>query len=143
MILPNIRINLTAPIEILGMNCLERNRYITEFMNNHFLGRSYYCPALGCNVVVTKKSIHETATHASKSVASTIAVINLPKIISSATFVKTDKPKIGTQRNRFKAVRMYTLEASISTFGIIKLTIAKTRTRIRVEYCITAKRKEY
>lgn len=135
-----VELCLLTPIDIMGMSKKQRQEYIESVMQSDYLGKQFFCPALGVYLHVTKRGIHETAQHASKSIESTIASLNLPQVIEYAQFVESYTPKIGTQTKKFKAKRTYELTTYLGQLKI-KLIVIKTTKAVRVEYCVTAKKR--
>lgn len=99
------------------------------------------CNAKGIKkVVVVKKSISETAQHASKSKASTRAALRLPEALKKAHFVCSQKIH-GHQQRSMKIKDVKICKSKLAGIGIVKLTIGK-REKDYVHYCITAYKKK-
>lgn len=134
-----VELCLLTPIDIMGMSIDERRKYIVESMRTEYLGNQYFCPALGCDIYVTPNSIKETSAHASKSFESTIASLNLPKVIELAQSVSVSEPHSNTQKRTFKAKEVYVLKSFLGHLTA-KLVVVKTSKGAKLEYCVTAKR---
>lgn len=132
-------LNILSPIDFGAMPIAKRRLFIEEYMTENFLGQSFYCPALERKVKVTKNSIKETATHASKRVESIYMVINLPQVIEKVCFTYGRSPKSGMQTKKFKAIKTHILFSFFSpTSPLAKVTIVEKANNYYVEYCVTA-----
>lgn len=81
-------------------------------------------------------SIVEIAHHASKSKASTIAALNLRKILTKASFYKMRLPKNNKQTKTFHFIFMYELHGNTS-YGTSKIMIGVRENAKFLQYCIT------
>ena len=112
-----------------------------EFLKTYLKGYAHVAmvsPSLG-KVVLTKDGIEETAHHASKSVKSTMAAMQLRNVVETAVWDgETDTPKDGKQTKRFHFKEMYFLYTSLPFIGKVKLTIGRKGNNLYIEYCCTA-----
>lgn len=135
----NTSFNILSPKNFEAMSVDERREFIENYMTSHFLGKSFYCPALGKQVRITMNSIKETASHASKKVESVHMTLNLPYVIENACLVYKSDPKSGVQTKKFKAIKTLVLFTLFSIGSpVAKLTIVEKANNYYVEYCITA-----
>lgn len=115
----------------------ERRRFLKQHLSKH-TNNSYYCRALDCYVLVTDKSIEETAYQAAVSKNATKLALRLPEVIKEATILDLHlPPKPGRQTKRMKFVRIGNLLASIPRIGKAKLTIGYLVNGNCIEYAIT------
>ena len=111
-----------------------------KFLKNHlapFIGKSIYCPALGVNVDILSKSIEETAQNAALSKESTIAALNLDKIIENAVFEKMDIPRSNKQKKNFDYIFIYKMKAILKSIGTVSLIIGIRETKNFLHYSVT------
>lgn len=128
-----VNINIKVPDTIA-----ERRDFLKNKLQK-FRGKKYKCPALSnADVFVTANSIKETVAHASKSKKSTICALHLDKIVKNASFIRSVKPKSGTQTKKFKFIQLMILETEIERLGKTKLTVGVQKEGRLVQYCITA-----
>lgn len=115
----------------------ERRRFL-KLKLAHCVNRKYYCRALDCYILVTDKSIEETAYQASISRNATKLALRLPDVIKEAAILDLHlPPKPGRQTKRMKFVRLGNLLASIPRVGKAKLTIGYLINGDCIEYAIT------
>lgn len=115
----------------------ERRRFIKVQLAN-CVGRKYYSRALDCYVLVTDKSVEETAYQAAITKKATKLALRLPEVIKEATILDLHlPPKPGRQTKRMKFVRIGNLLASIPRVGKAKLTIGYLINGDCIEYAIT------
>lgn len=114
----------------------ERKRFLQSRFAA-FVGKDFPCPALGGRVKVIKKSVNETAFHASKSRRSTICALMLPAIVKSVDLVETKTPKGGRQTKEFFFKKLHVLEVHVKYYGTARLTVGERSAGNFVEYCIT------
>lgn len=83
-------------------------------------------------------SIVETSEHAAKSYLSTLAVLQLDSILIGAKKVSSQKPKKGN-KNQKPFERILVMEHELVGIGTVKMTVGvRRKTRVKVQYCITA-----
>lgn len=111
-----------------------------KFLKKHlaeYIGESVYCPALGVNVDILSKSVEETAQNAALSKESTIAALNLKKIIQNAVFEKMDIPKSNKQKKNFSYIFVYKLKTILKSIGIVSLVVGVRDMDRFLHYSIT------
>lgn len=115
----------------------ERRRFLKQQLA-HCVGKKYYCRALDCYVLVTDKSIEETAYQAAITTKATKLALRLPEVIREAVILDLHlPPKPGRQTKRMKFIRIGNLLASIPRIGKAKLTIGYLINGDCIEYAIT------
>ncbi len=83
-------------------------------------------------------SIQETAAHAAKTYLSTLAVLQLDSILSTAKKISTVKPKAGNKKQE-KFTSIIVMEAKFVGIGKVKLTVGiKRSNKEKIQYCITS-----
>ena len=103
------------------------------------IGTSVPCPAFqGKKVEFLFDSIDETATHAAKQYASTLAALRIVEALQKAKFVKTDKPHSHKQR-KMGFEKIYELSAYLKSIGNVKIIVGEKRNSRIIHYCITKK----
>lgn len=132
-------LNLLSPIDFNRMTIDKRRTFISGYVRDNFMGKSFFCPALNKKVRVTAQSVKETAAHAAKSPLSVIMAINMPKVIENVRYVFSSDPKQGTQTKRFFARKTLVLMDQTSLGCFAKLTVVERGNQYYVEYCVTAK----
>lgn len=111
-----------------------------KFLKKHlakYIGKNVYCPALGVNVDILSKSVEETAQNAALSKESTIAALNLEKIIQNAVFEKMDIPKSNKQIKNFDYIFIYKMKAILKSIGTVSLVVGIRQTKNFLHYSIT------
>lgn len=111
-----------------------------KFLKKHlaeYIGESVYCPALGVNVDILSKSVEETAQNAALSKESTIAALNLKKIIQNAVFEKMDIPKSNKQKKNFSYIFVYKLKTILKSIGTVSLVVGVRDMDRFLHYSIT------
>ena len=89
-----------------------------------YQGNKYYCNSLGVYVLVTRKSIDETAYNARFNRKAALLACNLPYIIQHAKIQKLNLPtKSLKQSQRMRIQTIAILTCNVSKIGIAKLVI--------------------
>jgi len=90
-------------------------------------------------VAFVPKSIHEIASHASKSITSTVMALNCVDLVQKAVVVQEGCiPHSKSERQRFHFKEMKILAAKLRNYGIAKITVGKQSLGKHLVYCITA-----
>jgi len=90
-------------------------------------------------VAFVPKSVHEIASHASKSVVSTIMALNSVDLVKKAVVVQEGcVPHSKSERQRFHFKEMKILAAKLKDYGCAKITVGKQSLGKHLVYCITA-----
>lgn len=114
----------------------DRRKFLKKYLAK-YIGKSVYCPALGVNVDILSKSVEETAQNAALSKESTIAALNLEKIIQNAVFEKMDIPKSNKQIKNFSYIFVYKLKAILKSIGTVSLVVGVRDMDRFLHYSIT------
>ena len=103
------------------------------------IGTSVPCAAFAPKQVkIVFASIDETATHAAKRYDSTCAVLQLKRLLSSASLVKTTAPHSNKQK-KMGFVKVHELSALGGKFGEVKIIVGERKNTHIVQYCLTKK----
>ena len=116
----------------------ERRSLIIEQLSK-YENKYFPCKALGKNVkvLVTEKSVTETAWQAAVSKNATKLALQLPEVISRASVIELDLPiKEGRQKD-MHFVSLANLLSVITRVGKAKLTVGYTMKGKWIEYAIT------
>ena len=116
----------------------ERRSLIIEQLSK-YENKYFPCKALGKNVkvLVTEKSVTETAWQAAVSKNATKLALQLPEVISKASVIELDLPiKEGRQKD-MHFVSLANLLSVITRVGKAKLTVGYTMKGKWIEYAIT------
>lgn len=84
----------------------ERRLFLNKQLK-HFIGKSVLCPALGVTVEFTRASYNETIRNAAISKNSTIAALNVLRLIKNARFVKMDMPLSNKKTPMIEVIHSY------------------------------------
>lgn len=117
---------------------IEARREFLKKELSKFQGKKFRCPCLGgVPVKIIGDSVVEIAEHASKSLASTKAALQLPKLINEARFFKMYLPKNNrSQKKIFKFIFIYELHCPKEK-GFTKIMVGVRETGNFLQYCIT------
>lgn len=97
-----------------------------------------YNHSLKADINIRNISITETSSKAAKSYLSTLAVLQLDVILMAAKKVRTVKPKAGVE-NQKTFREMILMECELVSIGRVKLTVGvHKKSRVNIQYCITA-----
>lgn len=120
-------------------NRWDRHRLLFFQELKPYQGKQFYCKALGCSVKVTRKSIAETAYHASRSIVSTKLALRLPYIIQNAKILQPYLPtKQGQKQTKVMFFQhLISLTCGIRGLGTALLMVGKRKNGDVYEYCIT------
>ena len=103
-----------------------------------YQGEKLYCPSLRAHVLITGNSVAETSYHASHSVNSTVAALNLKQILKNARLLKTTPAKDNGRQKSMDIKQQKILFCPLSGFGIAKITVGEMNKGGMVHYCITS-----
>ena len=116
----------------------ERRKFLKNELSQ-YKDKAFYCKALDCNVLVTEKSVIETAFYAASNIISTKLALRLPEIIQKASILSLHlPPKLGRQTKVMKFTEIANLTCEVKRIGVAKLTIGYTIKWECIEYAITA-----
>lgn len=124
--------------DAFGLMTVNTRRMYLEAMLHNLVGFEVQSQDFGL-VKITRKSVHEIAVHASKSAKSSVAAMNVVKVIENA---KDDgceyQPHSRKQREEFRFQTVYLLYVRMQRLGLVKLTIGRRKSGVMIEYCCTA-----
>lgn len=103
-----------------------------------YQGKMLYCPALKSHVWITGNSVAETSFHASHSINSTVAALNLKLILKNARFLKNAPAKDNGRQRSMDIKLQKILFCPLKDFGIAKITVGEMNKEGLVHYCITS-----
>lgn len=103
-----------------------------------YQGKMLYCPALRSHVLVNGNSVSETKFHASSSINSTVAALNLKLILKNARFLKTAPSKDNGRQKDMDIKHQNILFCPLKDFGIAKITIGEMSKGGMLHYCISS-----
>lgn len=96
-------------------------------------------PALDDFIYIKYESLEETPNHAAIKYKSTLAVLQLDRVLATAKPVGKPVPANPKKKNQEKFVKLQIMETTLPDIGKIKLTVGiRRRTNDYVQYCITA-----
>ena len=113
---------------------------IEEFVKTElkqYQGKSFYCKALGVNVLIISKSIKETAYNCRISRQAANLALSLPYIIKNAKILELHLPIQSNTQKSFYFTEIATLMCNVKYKGIAKLTIGYRKNGKTLEYAIT------
>ena len=117
---------------------VQERRILIKQQLEQYKDKSFACKALGCRVIVTDKSITETAYQGAISKQATKLALCLPQVIQTAEILELHlPPKIGRQTKVMKFVEIANLLAHIPRVGKAKLTVGFIDKGDCIEYAIT------
>ncbi len=117
---------------------LFRKKFITDRLSK-LSGESVNCPALGNHpVLITRKSIEETAHHAAKSFKSTVAALDLKNQLKTASFVRYHLPKNNNQTKKYDFIFLVELKGDFEGIPTTLMIGAKITARF-IHYSLTVK----
>lgn len=103
----------------------------------HLKGTTVPCPALGgVDVIISNAGIEEVAYHASKSIKSTSAALDIVNQIRKAGNPKVSYPKTNQQTNKFRFIAMFVLSGRHDG-NTTKITIGAKSNGKYLQYCLT------
>lgn len=129
----SLKKNKNIPDTIQG-----RRKFIIEQLSR-YENKHFPCKALGKNVkvLVTEKSVTETAWQAAVSKNATKLALQLPEVIANASVIELNLPvKEGRQKD-MHFVNLANLLSVIPRVGKAKLTVGYTMKGEWIEYAIT------
>lgn len=139
MTIPTIEFTLPMT-EALGKMTVRQRRGMLKNFLAAYSEMEMISPKLG-KVYISPRGIKETAEHASRSVESTIAAMNMRSVVENAILIARHTPKQNQQVKRFGFVEICELAVKMRGVGDVKLMVGRMGNNFYVEYCITVKRK--
>ena len=123
---------LQIPYDLQG-----RREFLTKELKK-YAGKTFYCKAIGVNVIVTGNSVEETAFNASTSRKAAKIALHLPYIIRNAKIVSLHLPtESRKQTTSFHFVDIGLFRCNIQKVGIAKIVIGYRNNGKAIEYAIT------
>lgn len=114
----------------------ERRLFLNKEMKQ-FIGKSVLCPALGVMVEFTRASYNETIRNAAISRSSTIAALNVLRLIKNARFIKMDIPRSNKQRQTFQFIFVFVLNSYLIGYGDVKILVGAQERGKFLHYSVT------
>ena len=129
----------TVKKEILSEipDTVQERRIFLNKQIKHFIGESVHCPALGVNVEFTRASYHETIRNAAINKNSTIAALNVMRLIRNASFVTMDLPKSNKQKKTFQFIFVFILKSYLIGYGDVKILVGAQERGDFLHYSVT------
>ena len=110
------------------------------FLNKHmlkYIDKKTKCPALGVIVEFTRASYNETIRNAALSKSSTIAALNVLRLIKNATYIGMDIPQSNKQKKTFQFIFVYILKSYLIGYGDVKLLVGVQERGKILHYSVT------
>ena len=101
------------------------------------IGKSVHCPALGVTVEFTRASYNETIRNAATSKSSTIAALNILRLIKNAFFVNMDIPQSNKQKKTFQFIFVFILKSYLIGYGDVKILVGVQEIGRFLHYSVT------
>ena len=116
---------------------VQERRYFLNKQLISFIGKKVYCPALGVIVEFTRASYNETIRNAAINKDSTVAALNVLRLIKNASFNRMDLPHSNKQKQTFQFVFVFILNSYLIGYGDVKILVgAQERGKI-LHYSVT------
>ena len=114
----------------------ERRLFLNKAMFK-YIGKTINCPALGVTVEFTRASYHETIRNAAISKNSTIAAMNVLRLIKNACFMEMDLPQSNKQKKTFQFVFVFILKSHLIGYGDVKILVGAQEKGKFLHYSVT------
>lgn len=101
------------------------------------IGRSVNCPALGVMVEFTRASYNETIRNAAISKSSTIAALNILRLIKNASYFNMDIPQSNKQKKTFQFIFIFILKSYLIGYGDVKILVGVQEIGRFLHYSVT------
>lgn len=136
--LPNVENEVSQKtIDAIPLDIEGRREFIQTQLSN--ITSCVFSEGLNEFVAFVPKSIHEIASHASKSVTSTVMALNCVELVKKAVVIQEGcTPHSKSERSRFHFKEMKILAAELNNYGYAKITVGKQSLGKHLVYCITA-----
>ena len=102
-----------------------------------YIGKSVHCPALGVTVEFTRASYNETIRNAATSKSSTIAALNILRLIKNASYVNMDIPQSNKQKKTFQFIFVFILKSYLIGYGDVKILVGVQEIGRFLHYSVT------
>jgi len=114
----------------------ERRIFLNKQMEQ-FIGHIIKCPALGVDVEFTRASYNETIRNAAISKNSTIAALNIERLIKNAYYIGMDVPLSNKQKKTFQFVFVFILKSYLIGYGDAKILVGAQERGRFLHYSVT------
>ena len=114
----------------------ERRLFLNKEMLK-YIGKTVNCPALGVTVEFTRASYNETIRNASINKSSTIAALNIMRLIKNASYVSMDIPKSNKQKKAFQFIFVFILKSNLIRYGNVKILVGVQEIGRFLHYSVT------
>lgn len=102
-----------------------------------YIGSTINCPALGVTVEFTRASYNETIRNAAISKSSTIAALNILRLIKNASYVSMDIPQSNKQKKTFQFIFVFILKSYLIGYGDVKILVGVQEIGRFLHYSVT------
>ena len=102
-----------------------------------YIDTTIHCPALGVTVEFTRASHNETIRNAAISKSSTIAALNVLRLIKNASYVGMDMPQSNKQKKTFQFIFVYILKSYLIGYGNVKILVGVQERGKFLHYSVT------
>ena len=116
---------------------VQERRIFLNKQIKHYIGESVHCPSLGVDVEFTRASYHETIRNAAISKSSTIAALNVLRLIRNAGFVEMDLPQSNKQKKTFQFIFVFILKSHLLGYGDVKIIVGAQERGNFLHYSVT------
>ncbi len=116
---------------------VQKRRIFLNKQMMKYIDKTINCPALGVTVEFTRASYNETIRNAAISKNSTIAALNVLRLIKNAHYVGMDLPKSNKQRKTFQFIFVYILESFLIGYGNVKILVGVQERGKFLHYSVT------
>ena len=116
---------------------VQKRRIFLNKQMKHFIGESVFCPALGVSVEFTRASYHETIRNAAISKSSTVAALNVLRLIKNASFIEMDLPQSNKQKQTFQFIFVFILNSFLIGYGNVKILVGAQERGNFLHYSVT------
>ena len=114
----------------------ERRLFLNKEMLK-YIGKTINCPALGVAVEFTRASYNETIRNAAISKSSTIAALNILRLIKNASYVSMDIPQSNKQKKTFQFIFVFILKSYLIGYGDVKILVGVQEIGRFLHYSVT------
>ena len=116
----------------------ERRIFLNKQMIK-YIDKTINCPALGVTVEFTRASYNETIRNAAISKKSTVAAMNILRLIKNANYIGMDIPRSNKQRKTFQFIFVFIMSSFLIGYGEVKLLVGVQEIGRFLHYSVTIK----
>ena len=102
-----------------------------------YIDTTIHCPALGVAVEFTRASYNETIRNAAINKNSTIAAMNVLRLIKNAHYIGMDIPKSNKQKKTFQFIFVFILKSYLIGYGDVKILVGVQERGKFLHYSVT------